>query len=465
MVKIVLDSTIGAASKAFLIKELLKISPSTAEFVFKNNELQDEDYSYILQNMNEYLEKMNDFGVISDYLSGTKQFNIGELDVPLFKKLSEQKNIKIENLQCIRDNTDLFEYVVNEKKYKLTINNIECILIKNENEINGNICTQNYQCILNSCNDALLSYVNDNFDLYIDLIYSEDNDIKYILDQSVINKLMLDENISFESKKKILKYETNNPTFDEKLNSELLAYMLVTCNIDLNYTEDEFVGLKNKVDEKTLIDFLIQIDYLRALGNKIYDFSEENIYYIFMNVTLDNCMDIIKNESLSIKEFYHDKNKMKILLQNNKIKFEENILKDFETSDEVLLYANNFKDSYLANVSSLNYMDVAKLLENDVFDNNDLFKFIYHLDDLIFEEALKYNKSIIKKLNDYVLSKNKMYIIIQNCDDELFLINYIYKNRKIMDIDRVKEYVRSISLETIEKCAPAVKSFITRIKK
>lgn len=115
-------------------------------------------------------------------------------------------DIKYYNICKLKENTELYKYIVDNNRYSINYDNVFEILINKDKSNKNEIEEENYYCISN--NDKLKEYIDENIQYYIDNVYAKlQNKQKNPI--GIIKDLLNNSNIKNESKQNIITKETN----------------------------------------------------------------------------------------------------------------------------------------------------------------------------------------------------------------------------------------------------------------
>ncbi len=115
-------------------------------------------------------------------------------------------DMKYYNICKLRENTELYKYIVDNNRYIINYDNVFEILINEDKSNKNEIEEENYYCI--STNDKLKEYIDENIQYYMDNVYIRLQN-KQKNPTKIIKDLLNNSNIKNESKQNIITKETN----------------------------------------------------------------------------------------------------------------------------------------------------------------------------------------------------------------------------------------------------------------
>lgn len=464
-----IDSNIYQIKKIFSVKSHSKRECKEDLFLFKNKkEITGRDNVETQKKINELIgsyEKMVDTNIIlqrnyksfSDLTNIEKKkviFKLSRLDIfdVLAKHvrselLSLQKKIPMiaKQIKDILDNRDENKISAENEKIKNEIEKLieeKTSITKKYEEVNKNKIEIEFELKGFNIDDISLDNKNKNVDDLIEKLNSNISELEKV-------QHML-------SQEKFINYDKNKKNFDEdlKLKIEDLIEEKNKCLLQINnirddVSEKDIKNLKNEIDKKN--KKLVKIDE----NNKIIEDYENFKELSKTNENLDKQIDKLQNEIIKYKEkqkninhdIKHDPKCKYCILLKNKITFEENIQLIQKELDECK--KEKQKNKKLINKygdCKEKYNEYIKSLENNKILDNEIKSLQKDLD--LSEITFKKNKKLkeINEKNEQKISdidknikkyKNDKYIHSDEYETlkekEIFLLNVIEKQRKIVD--------------------------------
>lgn len=420
------------------------------------------------------IESINKDKFLSNVISSDKLFL--SIENPETEKLIEQFisiNVKFEILDFENSNKKLFESVYKNSLYKINYENISVILknvFKHEDE--NEIKYKNYSLIMQNSNSELAEYINENIQLYIEMVINNCNG-KILDNQETALKLINNEEIEINSKIEYIKLLKTQLQYLKDVSS-IGLWDLLLQNKKVEYSMDNilkyYFSVKNPMNE-VLIDFINS-------DNIVCDFSEKDISKTFgegsagdLFESIVSCEDI-KEENykiiLSRLDFTYSypeeglqnlsEEKMSILVDLNKFEV---------TSENIEFLKANFKKIFILFITK-NINEYIEKIENlPKLEKDELIALLStEIDDEYKVKLISYfNQPIsISGLNcsDYI----KEYILNNNFDEsELEYIISLYENCN----DSIKTTIHDICRNYIttiinEKLKVSYKLFVEILK-
>ena len=174
-------------------------------------------------------------GKLSEYISmnGGLIFN-SEINFNGDYSILKQLKIKFQNLNSLKENILLLEYIHNENLYQINSNNLRVVLGVFCHAKEVDISTANLSTVLELGTESLKSYVKQNLQTYIDTVFllEPDNTLEK---QKTINFLVDNETISLETKKKVLKKQEYKFNSLEDIPQNLWDFALTEGQVDITW--------------------------------------------------------------------------------------------------------------------------------------------------------------------------------------------------------------------------------------
>lgn len=401
------------------------------------------------------LKELKDIDEIISYVQKNNLLKTKELE-DIQSKLREF-DIKFYNISEFKNNTKLYEYIIENNMYIINYENILDILI-NEDESNKNLIEEsNYNCI--SDNEKLKEYVNNNIQDYIDNVYSKLRN-KQNNPVSIIKLLINNPNIELESKQTIISKETNKiDNIVEIKDSSLWKNIFDNDLINLEW--DNINNYYNKLNlDETLIKIfndeekrksILQEDIMieeQSNSNFVKDLMlsnelNENTYNIILKKSkykLNNTTLTELNEDRLIKLITTKRIECNIEMLEN--------VRDYSTEILIVFIKNNY--SYIhREIDNGNIIftldEINEIIKSDVTSTIkskclDMIK-DEELDDMSLE--LIENIAIVSVENNFEnkMSEKMLLEIISNIDNVELNVNLLNLNFKTINRDNINNYL------------------------
>lgn len=346
----------------------------------------------ISNDISQYLSKSDCLLSIIDSVGNIEKIRL------LFEKIS----IKAELLKVQQLNKANVDLLLDTKSYAITVNVINSLL----NWIDDKLIQPNYTAIMQSNEQRLIKYIQDNINVFVKeilLTLVKDNE-----DETIYIELLHNSDLNISLKEKVIEIQTTVIQDIKKTPKELWGILIknhkVTINIytildyfnefgvdqclidfmnnsnnitnNLLYKKDDFVGeyreILEKFSEAIISNDHFSIDSYELLINKIivkksYDLPDVKPDYLRLLIT-NSCIACNDENYLKLKE--HDKNLHLMLLERNQ-----------EYIDNVELNSNEAFYLFQSKMVSTDKKQVVlnQLTWEEIYNDLDLFNIIEKL--------------------------------------------------------------------------------------
>lgn len=417
-----------------------------------------------LQELNEELERLKNNEEL-DYIVDEEQIdtyntlnNLNIPFIPLYKAIEFKDNIHIEeenHLEELLDSMHILNALIVPNKYLDRITNLKGIFLKKTNKKNNNLLKY-----FNICNTNIDKEEITNI---LESISIDDNNTSYIND----NKYQLDFIIGYPGNNYKSKYIGLLKRRQEQLNKINNLNDLIKDKVSLiNNYKNIISSINNKLEtlklERTYFPVNNEIEeILKSINNSNIELNRISNLENTLSTDIINITKNIENIIININNL-----KNNILIPLNLASYNKAI----NNSDVILNNLFELKSSY---ISYLNLLDLKKLKENELTDNEeeiadtrdnlssmsinlnklnsrkDIITEI--LNDKAFKDKIEELKSLRKRLNEIPkekelisLNKGKKEEKCVNISNELEIIKNSINNKKlVLDLKRFlleKEY-------------------------
>lgn len=422
--------------------------------VFTNSEQKEYILATLYYSNDDEVSKINKDGFLSNLISLDNLFL--NINYPKVEKLLDKfisLNIKFEVLNFEDSNRELFDLVCENKLYKLTYKNIS-IILNNIFGLNDNdIKHRNYSMVMKNRDSKLLEYINENIQLYIDIII-ENCDGRILDDKNSVLRLINNKEIDNNSiSQYIMLLDTELDLLEEIELNEIWNLLLENNKVKYSIENILYYYFNNdNVLNDTLVNFINSKEIK-------FEFSQDEIDLKFGDGSSLNIFEaLVSNENIEIKAY-------KKILENFDFIYSTptNEIKGLsETRIKVLIDLNKFKVSYeniiylQENYNTLCISFIQKNINRYIEKIDDLPKLsedeLYvllssEIDDTFKEKlVLNFEESLcISKINCSDFIKN---VIIKNNFNEEEL-NYVI-NMYNTSSDLIKTAIINICIKFID---------------
>ena len=412
------------------------------------NKFNDKLISQVIYPLKSYFEKMNSTTTLSQYLSKTKSYDLNELDISLFNTLSSQYRIIVEDLTRVT-RKDLLQHIIDHCSYNFSKSNINYIMESYYSFKHDDIGAKNYECVLTTKNDSLINYVKKHFDEYVHFVYMDD--CTYHLSQTIIESILLDDEISLKSKEVIIIKETNSTRFNNDFSSDTFKLLMKNNKLSLNNTEAEYEKLKS-VDENLFIDYMNKSKALLNIGQDINKYNNSLKLFILNNVDIKDYYFNISNSSLSILNFDNNVEVSKLLCNNNKFKFEIKAVNNVSNDEVRNLYIKYFSNNFVENINLCDYQTISRLILSNSLKSEDFDFIINNIQTNVLNQAINISGNSLNYLKKINFTVERLKWFLNNYGDENYKLEVLENMRSKISssefLSLTKTYIKS---ETIEK--------------
>lgn len=382
-------------SVALFIEDFNRVCPNMCcKILQESNMIYDFKKLYVINTLycssKEELEKLNRDNGLKYFIAMDKKFL--EIQQPRIDRIIDGLiclAVRFKWIDINRANKQLLKEIYNHNLYEININFIELILkVFYKLEIDSDFKQRNYTLIKSQSNQPIIDYIENNLNLYLDLIL-ENCEGCITDDEEIAASIINNENINQVYKERYIEYLKTifsdiNKISGIEQQGRLLERTLVEYNSDniLSY----FCLQDKKIDDK--------LTYFINCGSGILKFNSEEIDNRFGENTTSNfynaivvCENLVneKYETLLklLNRYYENfsqKNistdKISILINLNIIRMNDQTL-DFiraNYSSNLIEYIKFNISQYIKNIENekkLNYTEMLLLLdEKDISDDN-----------------------------------------------------------------------------------------------
>lgn len=265
--------------------------------VFTNLEQKEYILATLYYSKDDEVSKINKDGFLSNLISLDNLFL--NINYPKVEKLLDKfisLNIKFEVLNFEESNRELFDLVCENKLYKLTYKNISIILKYifgfNDNDIKH----RNYSMVIKNRDSKLFEYINENIQLYIDIII-ENCDGRILDDKNSALKLINNKEIANNSiSQYIMLLDTELDLLEEIELNEIWNLLLENNKVKYSIENILYYYFNN---ENVLNDALVNFINSREIK---FDFSQDKIDLKFGEDSALNIFEtLVSNENIKIE--------------------------------------------------------------------------------------------------------------------------------------------------------------------
>ena len=366
-------------------------------------------------------------------------------------------NFKYYNTAEFRDNSELYNYIIENNRYQINYDNIFDILLNSKKDNKNGIEEKNYEQI--ATNIKLKSYIDSEIQLYIDNVYSklskkQNNSI------NLIKELLNNPLIKLEEKQIIIEKEVNpidniSEIEDSSLWKDIFNNNLVEIKWDnINVYYDKFgidltlIKLFNDKEKNicllsndTIIEEESSTEFVKDLlvSNEL----DEDTYSLILNKSKYKLDDVEINNLR--------KDRLLKLINNKRIVFESKMIeniRNYSTEMFIAFIKNNYSNMH-KEIDNKNIIftlgEIEEILKSDL-TTAIKSKSLDMINDERIEEV---TKELSQKIGMFVIENNlkeklntilllKVISDIQNIDMKLKLLNL---NFKVLNKDNIEEYL------------------------
>lgn len=376
---------------------------------------------YVNENIQSYIEIVIDnceYKILDTQEAALKLINNENINIAQIKKYIILLNTELTLLKDI-ENTQLWGYVLENRKIKYSIENI----------------LNYYFAIDGTLDETLINFINSdeiNFDIsqmYIDQTFGEDSSRK------IFESVAVCEDIKIENYKKILKklnYVYEAPTQEiHELSEERIEVLVELDKFEVTSQNIEFL---QKNYSKLFIIFIVK--NIEEYINKIEELpkvkNDELITLLSSNIDDDFKVEIISNfeGAISISQIECNDSVKNFIINNN-----------FDKSDLIDLVQNYMDSSDLIKNTIVNICEenINIIIEDKVDFNYDLLIQLLKKDNIVNDIKLQLLNNSLDKLSK---------IEVQEAIKCIGLLEY----EKIFNNGRPKFEINEINREFLDKC-------------
>lgn len=344
------------------------------------------------------------------------------------REILDRLNIKFVDIDSKEINSELFDIIYKQNCYIINRKNIELILNKKFNEDVKFIQTQNYTIL--SKHEEIYQYINSNTNIYIKNVFFkyENNTME---DIKSINKLLNNEMIDIETKRKIIEKEQilndieliDDKSFsDEDSDNEVTLWGLY---LEENKINPNFYNIIKYYNKYKLDDKLVSFININS------EFLETDII-LDINTCDDFIVDVVENDKINDKSFEYIVNAISSNYEFNEFDFsivnKERSLKILSSSKIDIKFNENSYNSLNNNYNDL----LIKFVESNIKE------FYKIMDNLDYDDALITNIILSDKIERGIkidiLCRCKNEIQFNNISQKQNIIDFILRGRKYINI-------------------------------
>ena len=426
---------------------------------FKNVEIDNKNFKLFIHNNIEFL-----YRDLTDY-----EFSIVEKRlVKLNQKFALQEKMK---------QYPIYELILKNKLYEINLSNLLCILNLENNNVEDLISK------LNDCDDCIKNYFHQDKNILVEKVLLVNEEKLQETDEN-IRKLIIDNSISFDFRKRII--EKNNfivndiETFPKEINDisesetnniNLWGILLTnkkilpTWNNILVYYEEYGIDeplitfINSKINEvaKSLLLTQEELDNRENARRQrfvnlfshllVTDSLNDDVF----EVITANCPFVYKDIDISAL----NESKVKYLCKNNKLSYTQahiNRIRDKNSDCLNIFIDKNIKSALKdENIEFITENDIQYFLSSSKINENSFILFIEN-DNFSWETI--FNENVLKKVISYIVNKNhknkiavKLSFMIKKMLEFDYKINDIIKVINLqMDNYPIEEIISSLEL-------------------
>ena len=384
-----------------------------------------------------------EIGILSNHISNDKGFlNIERPEISKLIKAFSYLDIKFKELDYSASDKELFAAVYENNLYEFNYANI-ALMLKNilGTEEDYEIIHKNYTLISQNEGSPLLSYVKDNFSIYIDLVMDNCNEA---IDDSepIACEILNHEELKKEQKQRyiellVTKIENITSVKEKSYWSTLVSHECVLPTWENIFSYYSYI---KKVNSE-LIDFINSSN--KELTNEVVKLFDETLSELGESVVDCNELDDDKYAAILVKSGvtfdtfdYQDvsENKISIIINNNIVNLNEETLDSFRENYPTLtldfIRANLGKYLNSINYNSFDYQEMLQILTWNVPDK-DKIELIKITDEPISIIGKNYSDTVAVYILKHNLEDNDMKILLETYDDSKTAVgNYVFSYAK-----------------------------------
>lgn len=400
------------------------------------------------------IEKINELGLLKEGISEEADF-IGmfknEEEIEAAKKIISLLNIKFENLDGSDLESPLGEYILENNCYEINQDTIKTILKNKYKVTDKNIKNRNYSSIIQTNNNAIIAYIQENIKEYVSNIFLNEDALIEDAEEDIVN-LLNNKKLEISAKEEIInKLETATITHIDEMNKDLWETLIVNDKVYPSWNNViEYYYEKEELNEEL-------IEYINANVKTLSKSKIDEADNFAEDVQQEFCDDVIREERISeeimksLTSFNIDEEILKTNLSNQRVEqMIEGEMLPMESSTYKIV-RENYKvllPKYVAMEPSF----FVREKENLEYDKNDI-KGILANTKLSKEEK----QNIFISFNDKIACDNandaNMYYNIVGSNDRNKLVStkLLKKMIKYLDEEKALKLIINKSNELDEK--------------
>ena len=223
--------------------------------------------------------KQNANKVITNYINGLSnavdyfKHSLSLIDFTILNDLE----LKINNINGYACGCEISHCIRDNSLYELNINNLLVIINTEYNKVSS----LSYSNIINTGCIPMINYINENINLFINEILSQDRQVAFSDNEVDIIYLLKNVNISDEQKDEIIMRQTNKIEYRVELTKSQLVTAIKCDKLVLNMKAFKLIFASLHKNEMGLINNLIENNLSNFDINKIVD--DKDLYLLINN--------------------------------------------------------------------------------------------------------------------------------------------------------------------------------------
>jgi energy-coupling factor transporter ATP-binding protein EcfA2 len=291
------------------ISKLCKTKPSLWRNIYEKNDLPTENIEILIKSILNYgdladIEKFEAIDKLDTYLSTHKRlfsFASELSEISTMKSLIKRRNILFEELDTpASSQQELLDYIYQHRLYQLNDHNIRLLLIAKSTISIENLNVSYYSTILRSGLKELLSYINDNFQKYVEgvLLQKETNKKE---EESVVIDILNRNDVDLEIKGRFISsQETQVKTLTSITSPEVKRVTIEQNKVSPSW--ENFFDYFKAADLETLDDTLANYLNLESVYKTLANSKLQNLVLSHDELTSMSKL-ILQTESLHIDSY------------------------------------------------------------------------------------------------------------------------------------------------------------------
>lgn len=421
------------SSIAFINSLLLKKNNLWEKCYLKNSENRDyiDRWVKIYLSNSEFLPE-ND-NTFTNYISLHDKF------YEVFSLLEEEQKKNLINLNVKFNNIDtscskeFIYFILPNNLYEINENMLKLIISKIIDH-SENFSDKFLTILEDEKLSIMKEYIYSNFEIYVNNVYNN-LDVQYN-DESVVLNIINSDNIDNNIKMKVISKEKVKLQDLSKISTDYYKSVFDNDLFEHNWKNIIFLYNFNKNICCELADIINNagcIENIELLDNK-EEFIIELINSNDISLeTVEKNMEFFDFEIRSLEEINYNYDKLKVIIENNIIEFnEENFDYIKEKSlDLLVLFINSKKDYYVENMNNYDISNIASNLTKNLQLDEEIKS-------LLFENNV-INSSMLEINLLYDLVINNRYNLINDESNRLIFGSNIVDNKKYNYLNRIKD--------------------------